>query len=153
MNFFFQAQFGSSYSLGSRYSPIWNPYSYYGDRSCPLSLLSQLSNIVETLYGYGQDYSGINLYGNMFGGSAQGFSGLSSAALAYQTSPMSGSYNPTCPWPLINGLLSQIQQYVSQMQSASTGTVPGVNPFPFGRNPPFLNRGGAFGPFRGGVKK
>ena len=109
-------------------------YGYgYGDRSCPVSLLWQLSSIVSTLYGYGQDYSAYGGAGGLYAGSSYGqrYSPMS-AAQGFQTTPLTGNpYNPTCPWPLINGMIAQIQTYVNQLQSAQRGSVSASNPFPF----------------------
>ena len=124
------------------YSPWATGYGY-GDRSCPVSLLWELSSIVSTLYGYGQDYSALS-GAALYGGSSYGqsFSPLSAAQGFQRTSPIPGSvynannpYNPTCPWPLINGMIAQIQTYVNQLQSAQTGSVSANNPFPFGYSP------------------
>ena len=111
-----------------------NGFGYgYGDRSCPVSLLWELSSIVSTLYGYGQDYSAYGGAGGLYAGSSYGqrYSPMS-AAQGFQTTPLTGNpYNPTCPWPLINGMIAQIQTYVNQLQSAQTGSVSASNPFPF----------------------
>ena len=127
--FLIQAQFSPYSSMSSPYDVVGGGYygGWYGDRSCPVSLLSQLSSIVSTLFGYGQDYSP---YTGVFAGSSigQSYSPLS-AARGYQTT--GNPYNPTCPWPLINGMIAQIQTYVNQLQSAQTGSVSASNPFPF----------------------
>ena len=148
ISFLIQAQFsmgGGMYSSSYGYGP-WSPY---GDRSCPVDLLNQLSMIVSTLYGYGTDYS--SLYqgvpaGNPYGAGAfaQGYSALSGRG--YQTSPVTGNpFNPVCPWPLINGMISQIQTYVNQLQSAQTGTMSANNPYAFAGVSPLTGRGGPLG--------
>ena len=155
--FLFQAQFGASYSPSAFSASAFYPsISYpYGDRSCPVSLLWELSSIVQKLYGFGRDpYNPpeYNPYGGFAGNNLYGaFSGLSSGRGFQTTTSLAGNYNPTCPWPLINGLISQIQQYVNQLQSATTGTGTNPYPFPFAAQPP-LGRGSPFGLFRG-VKK
>ena len=69
----------------------------------------------------------------------------------YQTAAgTTNPYNPTCPWPLINGMIAQIQQYVNQLQTAQTGSPNALafaggysgTPFAAGRGGPF---GAAFG--------
>lgn len=125
--------------MSSPYGMVGGGYygGWYGDRSCPVSLLSRLSSIVSTLFGYGQDYSALS-GAALYGGSS--YSPMS-AAQGFQTTPLRGNpYNPTCPWPLINGMIAQIQTYVNQLQSAQTGPVSASNPFPFIGGSP-LSRG------------
>ena len=109
----------------------------YGSASCPIDLLYSLSQIVSTLHGYGQTSS----WGSAWGGLTRGPSGYTamSGGLGYPgyASPMSSgfsgfqagagtanAFNPSCPWPLINGMIAQIQQYVNQMQAVEAGGTP-----------------------------
>ena len=89
--------------------------------------MNSLSSFVQSLYGYGRTSTlgglwgsrGLGGYGNTY--SAGRLSGFQATART------NNPFNPTCPWPLINGMIQQKAGYVQQMQSAIPGPE-GVGP-------------------------
>ena len=135
-------------------NPNWNQ-----NRPCPVNLLYQLSNVVSRLYGYSRqpttmrgEYSmavdpGAGYVVNEEGyqiDMTRGAYGTTGVNIGYQATstgtPAVNSYNPACPWGLINQMISRIQTYVSRMQTTQGGgNVPtnsvGSAPYAIGRSP------------------
>lgn len=96
------------------------PFVYGGDPYCSVHLLSSLSSVLSTLYEYGSDPRIPDAL--CYGGSCGTYSDAASPLSGFQaTGAGFNPYNPVCPWPLINEMLSQIQQYINQMQAAQGG--------------------------------
>ena len=106
-----------------------------------MHLLSSLSSIVSTLYGYGYNNGQLPVQYGTYGGGGLSYN----SNVGFQSPATNNPFNPTCPWPLINQMIGLIQDYVSQMQAAQGG--PGASVFPFGSQ---LNTGfrGRMGPYR-----
>ena len=134
-------------------------YRYWNqNRSCPVNLLYQLSNVVSRLYGYsrqpttmrgeyamavdpGAAYT-VNEDGYQID-STRGAYGTAAANVGYQATstgtPPMNQYNPACPWGLFNQMISRIKTYVIQMQATQGSGNPmesfGYVPYAMDRNP------------------
>ena len=118
---------------------VW-PSSYYNQ--CPVHLLSSLGSIVSRLYGRG--FSSYRYQTSPFSPAGRP---LGAGFVGYQTTTSGSQYNPQCPWPLITGMISQIQEDVNALQASQQGGGVANNPFAFpssvarGIPPAFAGRG------------
>ena len=108
---------------------------------------------MQTLYGYGGT-NPYDIYGyGQFGAgpfntpfSAGGMGGMAGYQAATGTT---NPYNPTCPWGLINQMIQQIAEYVSQLQQSQgaigPNTAQGFGLTNYATSPFTAGRGGPFG--------